>query len=161
MERDSDVREIPGESAAAEGGGGRDEAWLSQGMRAADEARTRGKKRCASNDDDADSDTAELANTPIQHACERRMASLLDGTMSADEYNAPEEMRAYQGALRASGKVEPASASDNWAQKGLSGEILVYNERRALARAKSREAYESAEKVIEWQIAQRRRELSL
>ena len=76
------------------------------------------------------------------------MASLLDGTLSAEEYNAPKEMRAYQGALRASGKVEPASASDNWAQKGLSEEILAYNERRALARAKSREAYESAEKVM-------------
>ena len=64
METDSAVRQIPGESAAGEGGGGRDEGALSQDARAAAEARARGKKRCASNDDDADSDT-ELANTPI------------------------------------------------------------------------------------------------
>ena len=147
MESDSAVRQIPGESAAAEGGGGRDEAGLSQDARAAGEARARGKKRSASNVDDTDSET-ELANTPIREASERHMASLLDGTLSAEEYNAPEEMRAYQGALRASGAAEPASASDNWAQKGLTEAQLLYNEGRALARAKAREEYGSTEKVM-------------
>ena len=142
METDSAVRQIPGESAAAEGGGGRDEVGLSQDARAAGEARARGKKRSASNVDDAESET-ELANTPIREASERHMASLLDGTLSAEEYDAPEDLRAYQGALlvRAPGASEPAGASDNWAQKGLTAAQLLYNEGRALARAKAREEY--------------------
>ena len=140
METDSAVRQIPGESAAVEGGGGRDEGALSQDARAAAEARARGKKKRASNVDDADSDT-ELANTPIRHASERRMASMLDGTLSAEAYDAPEEMRAYQGALRAEAAVEPAGASDNWAQKGLDEAHMLYNEQRALARAKGRAEY--------------------
>ena len=147
METDSAVRQIPGESAAGEGGGGRDEGVLSQDARAAADARARGKKRCASNVDDAEPDTDE-ANTPIREAIARararvarRMASMLDGTMSAETYDAPEEMRAYQGALRPEGATEPAGASDNWAQNGLDEAHLVYNERRALARAKARAEY--------------------
>ena len=99
------------------------------------------------NDDDAYSDT-ELANVPEQQASELRMASIIDGTMSAEEYGAPAEMRPYQGALRAAGEAERAGASDNWAQKGLSAQELFYNERRAIERAKSRAAYEAAEKVM-------------
>ena len=140
METDSAVRQIPGESAAGEGGGGRDEGALSQDARAAAEARARGKKRCASNVDDADSDT-DVANTPVREASARRMASMLDGTMSAETYDAPNEMRAYQGALRPEGATEPAGASDNWAQEGLNEAELAYNERRALARAKARAEY--------------------
>ena len=99
METDSAVRQIPGESAAGDGGGGRDEGVLSQDARAAADARARGKKR-ASNVDDAEPDTDE-ANTPIKEAIARararvarRMASMLDGTMSAETYDAPKEMRA-------------------------------------------------------------------
>ena len=66
---------------------------------------------------------------------------MLDGTLSAEDYDAPEEMRAYQGALRPEGAAEPAGASDNWAQKGLDEAHLLYNERRALARAKARAEY--------------------
>ena len=146
METDSAVRQIPGESAAGVGGGGREEGTLSQDARAAADARARGKKR-ASNVDDAEPDTDE-ANTPIKEAIARararvarRMASMLDGTMSAETYGAPKEMRAYQGALRPEGATEPAGASDNWAQEGLTEAELAYNERRALARAKARADY--------------------
>ena len=81
------------------------EPLLQDYERAAAEARAQGKRRRESNDDDADSDT-ELANVLAQQPSALRMASLVDGTMSAKEYNAPSEIESIKA--RCASTVQPS-----------------------------------------------------
>ena len=147
MERDPEAREIPKESDAGTDEDGRGGETRLQAERAAAEARAQGKRRRDPNEDDDESDT-EPDNVLAQQSSALRMASIIDGTMITKDYNAPPEMRKLQGALRVEGASERASASDNWAQTGLTESELRYNERCAIRRAEARVAYEAADKVM-------------
>ena len=159
MERDPDAREIPIESDAGTEGGGRGGETRSQVERAAAEARAQGKRRRDPKEDD-DEFNSEPDNVLARQSSALRMGSMLDGTMSAKDYDAPPEMRKLQGALRVEDAPERAGASDNWAQAGLTASELRYNERCAIRRAKARMAYEEADKFMTTRAEERGAESS-
>ena len=147
MERDPDACEIPNESVAGTDGRGRGGGARSQAERDAAEARANGKRR-RDPEEDSDEFNSEPDNVLAHKSSALRMACMLDGTMSAEDYAVPPEIRSLQGALHAEGAPERAGASDNWAQAGLTASELRYNERCAIRRAKARMAYEEADNFM-------------